>query len=168
MLTTQADLGCQPGARTATPGRSSKPVRSVVTTVRAAASAVAAMIRSWALRRRPARRTAASSAVWARATSRSYAMTGSASSRSSTKAWRFSFRRPVASATPTPSSAAVIAAIAGSSSAAINQSRSNFRRSTAIRMLVSSNRAVRTAPRRRAATEALTPHRSRRHRRDVA
>lgn len=58
-------------ARTATPGRSSKPVVSVLTTIRSRASAVAAINRSCAPRGRPLRRVCASSAACDLATSRS-------------------------------------------------------------------------------------------------
>lgn len=135
------------GRRTAMPGRSSKPFRSDVTTVRPKARAVAAMIRSWAPRGRPARRTATSRSVCARATSRSYPMIGTDATRSSTNARRALRLRPVEISTPTPSSAMVIAATAGSSSSAIRTSRSSNDRSASMRTLVSRISAVRTAPR---------------------
>ena len=53
---------------TRTPGRPSKALASAVTTVRSVALAVAAMIRSWAPRGDPSRRTRASSSAWSIAT----------------------------------------------------------------------------------------------------
>ncbi len=61
----------QLGRRTGTPGKSSKPGRCEVTTTRPVASAVAAMMRSWAPPGRPAVRTATSSWVGVRAMSMS-------------------------------------------------------------------------------------------------
>jgi hypothetical protein len=58
-------------SRTTTSGNSMKRSRSALTTSRSRARAVAAMIRSCAPRGVPARRVWASSAPWARATSRS-------------------------------------------------------------------------------------------------
>jgi uncharacterized cupredoxin-like copper-binding protein len=58
-------------SRTATPGRSPNPPRSAVMTIRPRASAVAAMTRSCAPRRRPDRWAWASSSACERATSRS-------------------------------------------------------------------------------------------------
>src|SRR5438067_2347867 len=50
----EGSLDCKDIARTAKPGRSSKPDASAVTTARSRATAVAAMMRSWAPRCRPA------------------------------------------------------------------------------------------------------------------
>jgi hypothetical protein len=61
----------QVGCRTSTPRRPSNPCMSEVTTIRPVDNAVAAMMRSWAPRGRPALRTATSSSVCARATVRS-------------------------------------------------------------------------------------------------
>ena len=65
------------------------------------------------------------------------------SSRNPRRAFR---RLPVEVSTPTPSSAIVIAATAGSSSSAISASRSSTDRSTPMRTLVSSRTSVRSAP----------------------
>ena len=71
---------------------------------------------------------------------------GSDATISSRKDLRAALRLPDAISTPTPSSATVMAATAGSSSSAMTASRSNTSRSASIRTFVSGSSAVRTVP----------------------